>query len=68
MFSKTLLKNADDVSSLITSLIDNKNMAEVRDGLVRAVIFLRSEIQNRGASHNIVLTQAVYFGIMNLDT
>lgn len=49
MHSITALNNADDTAELIRSLKDSEDISRVRNGLVRAVIFLRIEKQIRGA-------------------
>ena len=49
MESTPALNNADDTAELIRSLKDSEDISHVRNGLVRAVIFLRTEKQIRGA-------------------
>ncbi len=49
MSADVILKNVDDVTSLISSLKWTEDMTPVRDSLVRAVIYLRSEQLLKGS-------------------
>ena len=49
MTADSVLKNVDDVAAVIASLKDSGNAAGIRDTLVSAVIYLRSEQQLKGS-------------------